>query len=469
MSDAVSAVASADSVPQMLPRVLGLWDGVGMVVGSIIGSGIFLKVSQVDTALMAFGFGPIIGIWIVVGLVSLFGSLALAELAAMFPHAGGPYLYMREAYGKLPAFLWGWTEFWVVRPCSVGALSCATAIYLNQIVPLSHVGQECVAIGIVVGLTIANIFSTRWSASLMNLFTAIKVLFLAGLIVLPTAMGHADASHWEPVWQSGSSEDNLWTALGLALMAVMWPYHGWINLAPVAEDIREPQRNIPKALGVGLTVIILVYVGANLSYHLVLTMGQVAESQAIASDVCRVIFGPFGAKVAAAGVLCSTFGAANSSMLCGPRVLLAMARDDLMPRPLKHLHNEWRTPANALITQSVWAVLLIALFYAWNKNPKAAFDGLTDSVILAALIFDGLTVAAVYVLRVRRPQVERPYRTWGYPFTPGLLLGIYAFAFVMKLIDEWHETATVIGLIAAGVVYYAWVARRQRPVESGVQ
>jgi APA family basic amino acid/polyamine antiporter len=448
--------------PERLPRVLGLGDGVGMVVGSIIGSGIFLKVSQIDTALSPFGFGAIIGVWIVVGLVTLCGSLALAELAAMFPHAGGPYLYMREAYGKLPAFLWGWTEFWVVRPCSVGALSCATAIYLNEIVPLTHLGQACVAIGIVVGLTAANLLSTRWGASLMNVFTAIKVLFLAGLIVLPIALGHADVSHWQPLFSS-STEATWWTALGVALMAVMWPYHGWINLSPVAEDMVDPQRNVPKALGLGLLLVILVYVGANLSYHLVLPMPQARDSQAIAADVCRVLFGPLGAKIAAAGVLCSTFGAANSSMLCGPRVLLAMARDDLMPRPLKQIHARWHTPANALLTQSTWAVLLMVLFYAWNERPKGAFDGLTDSVILAALIFDGLTVAAVYVLRNRQPQAPRPYRTWGYPFTPGLLLAIYVFAFVMKFLAKWNETAVVIGLIAAGVLYYQTVARRGRP------
>lgn len=451
--------ASTASV-ERLPRVLGLRDGVGMVVGSIIGSGIFLKVSQVDSALMPFGFGAILGVWIVVGMVTLCGSLALAELAAMFPHAGGPYLYMREAYGMLPAFLWGWTEFWVVRPCSVGALSCATAIYLNQIIPLSHVGQAAVAIGIVVGLTMANMLSTRWGASLMNLFAAIKVLFLIGLIVLPVGLGYANVSHWQPLF-ARPAESNLWTALGLALMAVMWPYHGWINLAPVAEDMVEPQRNVPKALGLGLLIVMGVYVGANLSYHLVLSMPEVRDSQAIAADVCRVLFGPLGAKIAAAGVLCSTFGAANSSMLCGPRVWLAMARDDLVPRSLKQIHTRWQTPANALLAQSSWAILLMILFYAWNERPIGAFDSLTDSVILAALIFDGLTVAAVYVLRWRRPEIPRPYLTWGYPFTPALLLGIYGFAFVMKLLATWNETVIVLGLIGAGTLYFLVASRRR--------
>ncbi len=443
------------SAPDILPRVLNLWDGVAIVVGSIIGSGIFLKVGNVDAALKAFGFGPIIGIWAIVGLVTLCGSLALGELAGMYPHAGGPYLYLREAYGRLPAFLWGWTEFWVVRTGSVGALACATALYLDQVVPLTRWGQEFVAIGIVVGLTAAAVVSTRWSASIQNGFTVIKVLFLAAIILLPVVMFRADVSHWSPVWSS-SSDTDLWRALGLALMAVMWPYDGWINLAPVAEDMQEPHRNVPRALGLGMTLIVIVYVLTNLGYHLVLTMDQVAATPTVASDVFQVLFGPTGAKVAALGVMCSTFGATNSNMLCGPRIYLAMARDGLLPARLHHIHARWQTPANATIAQGVWTVILIAIFYAWKENPKGAFDGLTDSVIFAGLIFYSLTVGAVYVLRRKRPELERPYRTWGYPVTPLLLIGVYAFAFCRQLYDAWQQMSAVLVLIGSGIAYYYW-------------
>ena len=436
-----------------LPRLLTKWDGVAIVVGSIIGSGIFLKVGNVDAALKAFGFVPIIGIWAVVGLVTLCGSLALGELAAMYPHAGGPYLYLREAYGRMPAFLWGWTEFWVVRTGSVGALACATALYLNEVIPLTRVGQECVAIAIVGGLTITGMLSTRCSASLHNLFTVIKLVFLCGLIVLPVVMFRADVSHWSPLL-SDSPETNLWRALGVALMAVMWPYDGWINLAPVAEDMQEPHRNVPRALGIGMALIVTVYVLANLSYHLVLTMDQVAATRTIASDVFQVLFGPTGAKIAALGVMCSTFGATNSNMLCGPRIYLAMARDGLLPARMHHVHVRWRTPANATLAQGFWTVLLILLFFAWKEDPKGAFDGLTDSVIFAGLIFYSLTVAAVYVLRVKRPELHRPYRTWGYPLTPMLLIGVYQFAFFRQLFDEWQQMSAVLALIASGILYY---------------
>jgi basic amino acid/polyamine antiporter, APA family len=471
-----SPPSSVSTAPPELPRVLGLFDGIGVVIGSMIGSGIFLKVGNVDQQLQGYGFGPILGVWVFVGLLTLAGSLALAELAAMFPHAGGPYLYLREAYGRPLAFLWGWTEFWVVRTGSVGALACATALYLNQVVALSRWQQEAVAIGIVVVLSIANILSTRGAAAVQNIFTVIKLLFLTALIVVPFLLWKVDLAHWTP-WLATSSGSGTaaesttlaagWLtfgkALGLAFVAVMWPYDGWINLAPVAEDLQEPQRNVPRALGWGLVTVIVVYVGAILSYHAVLPMSEVAASKTVAADVFGKMFGGAAATLAAVGVACSTFGATNSNMLCGPRIYLAMARDGLLPAALYHVHGRWQTPANAVLAQSAWTILLIVVFYAWKEDPKGAFDGLTDSVICAGLLFYSLTVAAVYVLRVRRPDLPRPYRAWGYPWAPAVMIAAYAFTFVIQFIDQWQQTAGVLALIGSGVVYYAVVTRSSRP------
>lgn len=451
----------ADSTEAVtLPRVLGLFSAVTVVVGSIIGSGIFLKTGNVATALGSFG--PIIGVWIGVGLVTLCGSLALAELAAMAPHAGGPYVYLRMAYGRLPAFLWGWTEFWVVRAGSLGALSCATAIYLAQVVEgLDRVGQEVVAIVIVIGLSAINFLSTRWGASVQNVTTVIKVGFLGAIILLPMLMGKTDAANLEPIWPA-SAGLGLWKGLGAAMVAVLWPYDGWINIAPVAEEIREPQRNLPLGLGLGMLVVIVVYVGANISYHLVLPMDQVAGSQAIAADVFQALFGPTGAKIAALGVMCSTFGAVNSNMLTGPRIYFAMARDGMLPAFICRVHGDYQTPSNAILVQAVWTTFLLLIFYAWKDNPKDAFDGLTDSVILGGLIFYSMTVSAVYVLRRTRPDLPRPYRTWGYPVTPLLLLVAYAGVLVSLLVQQWQESAGVLALIAAGVAFYAVSSRTAR-------
>lgn len=480
----MSQADAGPSATHALPRVLTLFDGTTIVVGAIIGSGIFLKVDKVDTALQAYGFAPIIGVWMLMGLVTLCGSLALGELAALYPHAGGPYVYLREVYGKLPAFLWGWTEFWVVRTGSIGALACATTLYLDQIVPLSQSAQMSTAIAIVVGLSLSAIVSTKGSAIVQNWLTFIKVAFLAGIIALPTLMGHADAGpgHWQPLWQP-TGGTGFFAAMGAAIMAVMWPYHGWIDLAPIAEEIQEPERNVPRALGIGLGIVAGIYVLANLSYHLVFTMSEISQTKTIAADVFTVLFGPIGGKIAAAGVMCSTLGANNATVMCGPRIYFAMARDGLLPERLRHVHGRWQTPANAILAQGLWAVVLILMFFYWNDAPKAplnasaeivaeaapvarsssrvkdAFDKLTDSVVSAGLVFFSLTVGAVYVLRRTRPDVPRPYHTWGYPVTPALLIAVYTFALVQQLMSAPEQTLAIAALVATGAIYYAWVTR----------
>lgn len=448
-----------------LPRVLGLLDAVTVVIGSIIGSGIFLKVGNVAGALHYFG--PIISVWVAVGLVTLCGSLALAELAAMLPRAGGPYVYIREAYGPLPAFLWGWTEFWVVRTGSVGALSCATVIYFNELVPMHRFAQATLAVVIVLGLSGVNMFSTRWGATVQNITSFVKIAFLAGIIVLPFVLADVARPAAEPMWPETASF-NLWRGVGVAMIAVLWPYDGWINIAPVAEEIREPQRNVPLALIVGMSLVICVYVGANVGYHMMLSTSEIEQTSRVAADFFRKLFGEVGAQVAAAGVMCSTFGAVNSNMLTGPRIYFAVARDGLLPSAICRVHSQYQTPACAIGIQAVWTTLLIVIFYAWKPDPKAAFDGLTDSVILGGLIFYSMSVAAVYVLRHKRPELPRPYRTWGYPVTPALLLATYALALVTMLIEHGTESASVVGLIAAGAVFYFFSSRRLRRVAAAI-
>jgi APA family basic amino acid/polyamine antiporter len=476
------ADAAGDTVPsgpiESLPRVLGLFDAVTVVVGSIIGSGIFLsKVGNVAHELHAFG--PIICVWIGVGVVTFCGSLALAELAAMHPRAGGPYIYLREAYGTLPAFLWGWTEFWVIRTGSIGALACATVIYLDKFLsrptPLEFWVQACLAIGIVVGLSAINYFSTRWGATVQNVTVVLKVAFLAAIICLPLLMGKTDSANLVPVWPSAGSP-SLWKGLGAALLAVMWPYDGWINIAPVAEEIRDPQRNVPRGLAMGMLIVILVYVGANISYHLTLSMDHLAgvvdpatgdflkghkPADAVASDVFAALFGSWGGRIAALGVMCSIFGAVNSNMLTGPRIYFAMARDGLLPASIHKVHSRFKTPGNAILIQAAWTTILLIVFYCNSDDPRGVFDGLTDSVIFAGMIFYGLSVAAVYVLRRTQADLPRPYRTWGYPFTPALLLIVYLCVAANELAVHPKQTQAVAGLIGAGVIYYVIVRKVQ--------
>jgi APA family basic amino acid/polyamine antiporter len=459
----------AQSTHRRLPRVLGLFDAVALVVGSIVGSGVFLKAAVVARELHSFG--PIISIWIVIGLVTLCGSLALAELAAMLPRAGGPYVYLKEAYGRLPAFLWGWTEFWIVRTGSLGALACATVIYLNSairgVAPIPTAGQPWVAVGLILFLTAVNWRSTRWGASLQNFTMVVKIGFLIALITLPFLAGKTNVANLSPIWPTDLSAA-FWRAIGVAAIAVLWPYDGWINVAPVAEEIRNPQRNIPLSLTIGMVIVIAVYAGANTVYHLVLPMDAVAGSEAVASDVFKVLFGAAGVTVAAIGVMCSTFGATQSNLLTGPRIYFAMARDGLLPRHLATVHSKYETPGNAVVAQGVWASLLVFAAYAWKPVPMDAFDALTDFVIFGGSLFYALAVASVFVLRWKMPDLPRPYRTWGYPITPALYLLAFAAALVSMLIDKWQQTAAGSLLILVGVVFFYWAsARNARAKEVG--
>ncbi len=449
--------------PSSLPRVLGPFDACMVVVGSVIGSGIFLKPGIAAAELPTFGW--IIAVWIGVGLLTMCGSLAIGELAAMLPQAGGPYVYLREAYGRLPAFLWGWAEFWIVRTGSIGALATATAIYFGTVVPLSRVQQETVTVGLVVVLTIVHLLSTRWVAVVQNLTALAKVGFLALVIVLPYLLGEIHPEYLQTTAPT-ASDFSLWRGVGLAMIAVMWPYDGWINIGPVTEEIREPQRNVPLALVVGIGIVTTVYVLANVSYHIVLPHDEIARSKAVVFDMMAVLVGSAAAKWVALGVMCSTFGAVNANILTGPRILLAMARDGLLPRAMQQVHSKYETPANAILLQGLWTTLLIVITFRISEQPKDAFNQLTDFVIFGGSVFYAMAVAAVFVLRWRLPEATRPYRTWGYPLTPALYL-LFFGAVLLSLL--WNTPLTSLAgtaLIATGAPFYWWMSRR-RPSQAG--
>lgn len=523
MSKSVSEQESPllDPDVQTLPRVLTRFNAVTVVVGSIIGSGIFLKAQPVAEGLGSFG--PIMAIWIIVGLVTLCGALALAELAAMLPQAGGPYIYLREAYGRLPAFLWGWTEFWIIRTGSLGALACATVIYANKLceaseaygwlppwladhVPLSHNMQGFISLLLILVVSLINVIGTRWAAWVQNVTSVVKVAFLVFLIVAPFVLFKADTGNLQPMWPKEWGVA-FWRAMGVAMIAVFWPYDGWINIGPVAEEIRDPQRNVPYALAMGMAIVIILYLGANASYHLVLPMNTIATSGAVASDVTQQLLGKIGLWVAALGVMFSTFGALNSNLLAGPRIYFAMARDGLFPAAIRKVHPRFQTPANAVIAQMLWSLVLVVGAYAWTApkavtepiepavvatdvdpaseapaaepkfslqqwirqafipktGPDKAFDALTNLVIFGGSIFYAMAVGAVFILRFTRPELPRPYKTWGYPLTPAFYLLVFAGALVSMLLDALPQTAVGSVIIVAGVIVYFLVAKP--PVE----
>jgi basic amino acid/polyamine antiporter, APA family len=485
----------------VLPRTLNLRDAIAIVVGSIIGSGIFLTESKVAAGVGCFG--PILAVWGIVGVLSWCGSLAFGELSAMMPQAGGPYVYLRAAYGRLPAFLWGWTEFWVMRTSALGTLACACVLYLEELLP-SHIQPgrvaECVAASsIIIVLAWVNTRGTRWGANVQNLTTFIKASFLGLLILAPWFMGRVDAGNLSPLSPT-AFDFNLLRVVALAMLAVKWPYEGFANLGFIAGEVKNPQRNMPLALTLGMTAVIVLYMSAVLSYHLVLPFEEVAASKRLAADVSRSLFGPIGGTICAIGVTISALGAANSNMLTVPRIYFAVARDGLLPDAVSRLHPIYKTPANAIRLQTAWAIGLLILVFTWTATfadkeklaatPAAsstipgapadsvqtpaskksvaavreAFDHLADFVIFGGEIFYGLTIGGVFVLRWRRPDLARPYKTFGYPITPFLyLLGAAAvLASFLTSIEKIQQMCFGFLLIGLGIPYYMWASRTAR-------
>jgi APA family basic amino acid/polyamine antiporter len=476
-SDTVPSPLSpqAESRPGLL-RVLGPGMAIALVVGNVIGSGIFKKPGQI--AANAGDFWMIIAIWVFGGVLCLLGALCFAELAVMLPRAGGMYVYLREAYGRPVAFLFGWSDFLFGRPASIGALSVAIAAELAVMTGRSIGVFECVVIALVLITAMAwiNILGVIWGGRFQALTTVIKAGFVGILAVLPFVLYFIGSQGIEPVNYSSTVEPvnkHLTAQFAAALLAIMWAYNGWHGITPVAEEIRNPRRNIPLALFGGIGLLVLLYVSVNFAYHGVLTMEEVkAAGENVPQAMVRKLFGSeLGVIMVSSVIICSMLGAINSNILNGPRVSFAMGRDDVFVRQLGRVHVNYRTPVVAILVQSVMAALLVigsvvrVQFVQQQADETvlevlgAIFESLTSFVVFSASIFYMLTVFSVIVLRRKRPDWERSYRTLGYPVVPILYLVFYSW-FLYQVYDFKRFEANVgLGLIALGVpVYYAYRA-----------
>jgi APA family basic amino acid/polyamine antiporter len=472
-----------------LPRVLGPIQAFCVVVGCVIGSGIFIVPAEVARDVPALG--PIVLVWIVGGLFSAAGALTLAELGAMLPQAGGPYVYLRAAYGPLPAFLFGWTEFLVIRAGSMATLAAAFARYFILNVPAPgglrvESWQAVVAASAIAAVTTVNILGTAWGGRLQVAGTALKVGGVLALIALPLLLGGHDVSRLSPVWPRGFGLSWLGGMMA-AMVGVLWAYDGWVNLTPLAEEVRDPGRNVPRAMILGMAVLIAIYLAVTLAYHWVLPLSEVAAAstdrgatKAVAAAYCSRLLGQPGIRAISLLVMCSTFISLNGNALTGPRSYFAMARDRLFPAALCRIHPRYHTPANAIFAQGTWAIVLTViatvlilapipgtgsglprgLLAAWAKlNQTPLYTILYTYVIFGANLFYLLAISAVFVLRKRHPEWPRPYRTWGYPVTPSL----YVFAALALLGNMLRETPSEslagLAIIALGLPAY-WAFRR---------
>jgi amino acid transporter len=476
-----------------LVRALGPLMATAVVVGTVIGSGVFKKPQLVAEKVPFFGLAATV--WVLGGLLVLLGALAYAEIAVLYPRAGGNYVFLREAYGRLFGFLWGWVEFWIIRSASLAALATIFTESLNDVLrnsafqealrltPGSELGfwsQKGLTVAILVALAWVNVRGVRWGGGLQLFITLVKVGSLLAIIALPfvvfglAAPGSTapppEPANLRPLWP-GSWTQVSFAGLGSALLGVLWAYHGWMNIAPVAEEIRTPQRNIPLALLAGVAIIIFLYLGANLAYYLIIPQPEMAglKTTTVATEFSLRLLGPLGAAAASAAVMCSVFGALNGNLLVGPRLLYAMGEDGLAPRALSEVHARYRTPALAIGVLAGWASLLVAVVAAltdlgWLDPTKSHFDRLTDFAMFGAVIFETMAVVSIFVFRWKRPEADRPYRCWGYPIVPALYVILPAFVLVNTFTEQPVEALSGVGFIIAGVgVYFRLGLQRTGP------
>jgi basic amino acid/polyamine antiporter, APA family len=432
-----------------LPRRLGIWSAAAVLVGITIGSGIFRVPSSVAAEVGTVG--AIVLLWVVGGVVALFGALTIAELAVLHPRSGGIFVFLREAYGPLPAFLFGWTELLIIRPSSVGAISMLFAEYVQEFVPMTSGQVRLVAAGTILALAAAHIRSVAWGAAVQNVSTVAKVATLSGLAILAFLLGDGSTGAF------ARSDPGLtpisWGGFGVALIAVMWAYDGWADLTFLGGEVKDPARTLPRALLGGTAAIIVIYLFVNAAYLYVLPVEEMAGRPLVAADAARKIFGEAGAAVVAAMVMTSAFGALNGSTMAGPRVFFAMADDGLFFRHIAAVHPRWRTP---------WAAIALAAALGIAYVSIGTFEQLTDAFVLGVWPFYALAVGAVFILRRDRPDLPRPYRTVGYPWVPLVFLAASVLMLLNAAVEQPLSTLTGFAVILLGVpVFYAW--RRSRP------
>ena len=423
------------------------------MIGTVIGSGIFLVPGGVLR--QADGHpGPALLVWVVGGALSLLGALAYGELGAMNPAAGGLYVYLRDAFGPLTAFLYGWTFFLVIATGSAATLAVASTSYLQQFVTLGPIGQKLAAAGLLAVVAAINVGSTRRSADVQNWSTAIKV---GALIVMSMVLvvSHREAPAVDTPFWPASVSASLLSGMGLGMIGVLWAYEGWQYVTFSAGEAIDPQRTFPRAIVAGTASLVGIYLFANIGYLAALGPQGVAGSDRVAAEAVGAIVGPGAAKLIAAAILVSIFSATNGLTISAPRVYYAMARDGLFFRTLGEVHPRYGTPAVSIVAGTLWAIVLAV---------SGTFEQLLTYVVFVGWIFYALGAACVFVLRRTQPDAERPFRVPGYPWTPMLFI-VAAAALVGNTIATQPVRAAVgIGVVLLGLpVYFIWRKPKSQP------
>jgi APA family basic amino acid/polyamine antiporter len=436
-------------MPQLL-KTLTLRDIYLLLIGSVIGSGIFL----VPATILAQVHGVValaLLVWIAGGVLSLLGALTYGELAAMNPAAGGLYVYIRDAFGALPAFLYGWALFLVIASGTTAALAVAFSTYLGAILPLSHLGTQLVTVGMIAFVTVINVLGTRRSADVGNWSTILK---MAGVVVMSAVLlifGHGYSATRAALWPA-HFDSTLAAGFGLAMIAVLWAYEGWQWVSYSAGEMLSPQQDFPRASLFGGLTLIVIYLLPVCAYMAALGPVRAATESTIASAAVSTIAGPWAAKIVALIILISVFSNANSGVLTAPRVFYAMAKDGLFFRQFAEVHPRFHTPAVAIIAMGVWSTALAL---------SGTFEQLLTYVVFVGWIFYGLAGASIFIFRRRDPSAPRPYRVPGYPLTP-LLFVLSAAALVINTVAaDWKDAIFGVVILLLGLPAYLFWRKRK--------
>lgn len=436
-----------------LVRGLSLVDSASIVVGSILGTGVFLKTSTMST--LVGNPMMVLLIWVVAGLLSLAGALAYAELGSLMPDAGGEYVYLREGYGDLWAFLYGWMRFWIGSPGSIAAYAVGAMTFMSSAIDLSFVGgRPAAAVIVIIVFSSINCMSIAFGGRLNSIMSGLKLLIIIGLSLgIFLAGSEGSFSHFQER-APGVAGFAGWAAFGSATLAALWAYDGWNNLPMIAGEIKNPQRNIPLALGIGMLLILAIYLVANVAYFYALPFMEVLTSNSdahpdalpVATKAAMTFMGQAGITILSAAFVFSAIGAMNGSIMTGARVPYAMAKDGLFFKRLSNVNDSTLVPVTSIIVQGIVSMILAL---------SGSFDQLTNYVVFSSWIFYAMVTGVVFVLRKKRPEAHRSYKTLGYPVVPVVFIILATLLLINTVMESPKESLIGLGFILAGVpVYY---------------
>jgi APA family basic amino acid/polyamine antiporter len=438
-----------------LPRRLGMWSAIAVLVGSTIGSGIFRSPAGIADKLP--GPLPLLAIWVTGGIFVLCGALTLAEIAGAYPRTGGVYVFIRESWGRLPAFLFGWSELVIIRAAALGAIATTFSEYFlrvlghdPRVVPYSTYVHYIAAAAILITATF-NYVGLKWGSLVQNLTTLAKTGALLLIVMFALVIGLPETGgYYTPAVPAGSFD---FARFGLALVSVLWVYDGWADVSFVGGEVKNPERNLPRVLIFGTLIIIALYALANLAYLAVLPVGEIRHSKLVAADVADRVMGPIGVTFVSIAVMISTFGTLNGSVMTGSRILFVTAADGLLFKPIARVDRRFQTPSVAIWLSATLGVIFVL---------AGTFEQLADTFVTAIVPFYALAVAAIFVLR-RRADYRPPYRVPGYPVVPAIFIVATILLLGNAIIDPVSRVPTLIvmGVILLGIpVFFLTKSRR---------